>query len=532
MASIVPSHINTNNNPQRFIPVHNSLANLSSTQSLLIKQLAERLQENHNSTTHNQIFYVRAPGRVNIIGEHIDYCGYGVLPMAIDKSCVIAVQIINQTPNNKEGNISIYHYKSQQYPSAHFSLDTIQSIDVSNHRWFNYIQCGFKGTLEKFQTLNPNFPIQPLFSKIAINLIIHGDIPQSAGLSSSSALVVTSAVALGHILSQQIAHTNNTTAINWNLTAENYAELTAECERYVGTAGGGMDQAASLLSQPNYAQFIEFYPKLSTKPVKLPKDLLFLISNSLVEASKAANARHQFNLRVVEVNLAAKILAKHYKIDNSALISLKHVQLSSGLSLPALINEIRAKRLLSTQPYTREIIENILNVKLEGLFSENANLLAIVKDNSQRYELFNRVLHVYSEAQRVVSTVELLDSSSVSNHSISTAFGSLLNSSHTSLRVLYEASDPQLDELVRIITKCDQRFVGCRLTGAGWGGSCIAAFQGTEEDLRECVRKAILPQYYRDIKRLNIESNSNLDDYCFITSPSAAAAIYKLSSAK
>jgi galactokinase len=49
---------------------------------------------------HHPTFYCRAPGRVNIIGEHIDYCGYSVLPAAIEQDFVIAYSVVEE---GKEG---------------------------------------------------------------------------------------------------------------------------------------------------------------------------------------------------------------------------------------------------------------------------------------------------------------------------------------------------------------------------------------------------------------------------------------------
>ena len=56
-------------------------------------------------------FIARAPGRVNIIGEHIDYEGYGVFPSAIEKDCLIAVK------TNQSNTIEIHHFDQQKYPS-------------------------------------------------------------------------------------------------------------------------------------------------------------------------------------------------------------------------------------------------------------------------------------------------------------------------------------------------------------------------------------------------------------------------------
>ncbi|XP_036094636.1 N-acetylgalactosamine kinase isoform X3 [Rousettus aegyptiacus] len=82
-------------------------------------------------------FYVRAPGRVNIIGEHIDYCGYSVLPMAVEQDMLIAVEPV-KTHTLQLANTN------PLYPDFSTSANNIQ-IDKTKPLWHNYFLCGFKG---------------------------------------------------------------------------------------------------------------------------------------------------------------------------------------------------------------------------------------------------------------------------------------------------------------------------------------------------------------------------------------------------
>ena len=115
-------------------------------------------------------FYAEAPGRVNLIGEHIDYCGYSVLPMALDQS----VKILVSVNNSSEVKISSTKFES-------FTCSTSQlkeKIDLENLKWYHYIFCGYKAIEE----------LLDLGQSVGLNLLVHGDILMGAGLSSSSAL--------------------------------------------------------------------------------------------------------------------------------------------------------------------------------------------------------------------------------------------------------------------------------------------------------------------------------------------------------
>ncbi|KAL8569623.1 hypothetical protein ACOMHN_057190 [Nucella lapillus] len=94
-----------------------------------------------NRFGHDPVFYARSPGRVNLIGEHIDYSGYAVLPMAIEQDFVFAV-----SPNS-EGKIVLVNIKPE-YKEFSVAVKDI-SISKTDPQWFNYAMCGVKGTLEQ-----------------------------------------------------------------------------------------------------------------------------------------------------------------------------------------------------------------------------------------------------------------------------------------------------------------------------------------------------------------------------------------------
>lgn len=116
-------------------------------------------------------FYVRAPGRVNIIGEHIDYCGYSVIPMAVEQDMLIAVEPV-KTHTLQLANTD------PLYPDFSTTANNI-CIDKTKPLWHNYFLCGFKGIQEHFG----------LSQLPGMNCLVDGNIPPSSGLSSSSALV-------------------------------------------------------------------------------------------------------------------------------------------------------------------------------------------------------------------------------------------------------------------------------------------------------------------------------------------------------
>ncbi|KAI9675822.1 MAG: galactokinase [Trizodia sp. TS-e1964] len=166
-------------------------------------------------------FVVRSPGRVNIIGEHIDYSLFEVLPMAITADIIIAVS----TTESKDPQVDITNVNAASFPNRQFDIPQAGDveIDASKHEWTNYFKAGLRGGLKNLRETNSGNTFMPR----AMQVLVDGTVPSGAGLSSSAAFVCASVVA----------------SIRANTTADipNYrlVETAIESERAVGVNSGG-----------------------------------------------------------------------------------------------------------------------------------------------------------------------------------------------------------------------------------------------------------------------------------------------------
>ncbi|XP_028263562.1 N-acetylgalactosamine kinase isoform X2 [Parambassis ranga] len=409
-------------------------------------------------------------------GEHIDYCGYSVLPMAIEQNILAAVSV------NNSGKIQLAN-TNPQYNDFTVSCSEDIAIDRDNPKWYYYFLCGVKGIQETFG----------ITCLAGMSCVVDGTIPPSSGLSSSSALVCCS----GLITME---------ANQKSLSKVALAEICAKCERYIGTEGGGMDQSISFLAESGTAKLIEFQPLRATD-VKLPDGAVFVISNCCVEMNKAASSH--FNIRVVECRIATKMLAQARGLDSGKLLKLAQVQTGLKASLEemvALVDEV-----LHPEPYSREEICKLLSITEEQF---SADLLSANTQHVEHFKLHQRAKHVYGEAARVLQFKTVCDSERANSIQL---LGELMNLSHASCRDLYECSCPELDQLVDICLKSGA--VGSRLTGAGWGGCAVSMVPSEKvESFLQAVRDAF---YLPDPRRAAMEPQS-----LFVSKPGGGAAIF------
>jgi galactokinase len=208
--------------------------------------------------------FVSAPGRVNLIGEHIDYHNLPVFPMALRRSTRVAFRA--------RADHQIRAASGDGYGVREFTW-TADLTPTTAGDWENYLRAAARAVAQKWGVLR------------GVDAGIVSDVPPAAGLSSSSALLV--AFTLSLLRANGLAP-----------PFEDLMEVLPEGEQFVGTRGGGMDHAASLASRSGCASLIEFDP-LAVRTVPVPRDWAFLVAHSLTVAEKSGAVRQQYNARRV-----------------------------------------------------------------------------------------------------------------------------------------------------------------------------------------------------------------------------------------
>jgi galactokinase len=220
--------------------------------------------------TRPRIF--RAPGRVNLIGEHTDYNDGFVLPAAVAFSTYVAIAA---RPDRK---LAI---RSEGF-AGNFDFDLDRLPQRRTGSWCDYI-LGVAAALR-----------QQGCDLSGANLLIHGEVPIGAGLSSSAAIEVASALALLSLGKTQ-------------LPLPEIARLCRKAENeFVGARVGIMDQFVSCMGKAGHAILLDCR-SLEPRFVPIPADLRLVVCNTMVKHDLATGA---YNTRRAECEEGVRFFAK------------------------------------------------------------------------------------------------------------------------------------------------------------------------------------------------------------------------------
>lgn len=320
----------------------------------------------------------RAPGRVNLIGEHVDYCGGLVMPLAIDRYTVIA--------GRPTGERVIRIHSSLLNETAEIPIRA--QIQPGPPSWANYVRGVIQICFER------GLP------RVGWTATIESSVPSGAGLSSSAALEVAVAGFLEAVSGMQFP-------------PKDKALICQEAEhRFADVPCGVMDQFASVFGEEDRLILLDCL----TNTVRwIPFD--------------------SGDVRILVINTHVK----HELSDGEYAVRRNQCE--------------SAAQALATR--------TLRNVTAESLADRSSSLDPIQ---------LKRAHHVVTEINRTSSMASALERKDWDG------VGQLLRQSHESLRTDFEVSCPELD---LVADSCNQLpassgMIGCRMTGGGFGGSCIA----------------------------------------------------------
>ena len=451
--------------------------------------------------------------------------------MAITADVLLAVAVHKK--ESGPSTIRLTNIHPHKFESREFDIPDTGDvhIDSSTLEWTNYFKSGLVGATELLRKKQKDFKCS-----VGMDILADGTVPAGGGLSSSAAFVCASTLA--------VLRANGVEKVN----KKELVELAIVSERAVGVNSGGMDQSASVFPLQGSALYVSFMPELSAKNIAFPElksPLTFVIAQSFVQADKHVTGPVCYNLRVVEVTLAALVLAKIFGLgqlpsDPGPLgVSLRgfhdtYMQKKEGIAnnyevskadFQDQLKDLVAKvdqYLPQEEGYSRQQLSELLGMDVEEIEQRYMTKFPI---RAERFKLRQRALHVFSEAIRVLQFMDLLTSpppqTEKENTELLKGLGELLNLTQESCREIYENSCPELDELCQIALSAGA--YGSRLTGAGWGGCSVHL---VPEDKVENVKQKWVNEYYK--KKFPDITKEKLEEAIVVSKPGSGSSLFEV----
>ena len=257
----------------------------------------------------DRVIVARAPGRVNLVGDHTDYNDGLVLPMILDRAVYVAARL------SLDGT---HHLWSENYREG-VTYSPGQWPRVLPGHWASYIA-------GMIQELPPPGPIE---------LLVTGDVPLGAGLSSSAALEMATGLALEALRGKSVSPLE-------------LAQIGQRVEhRYAGVKCGIMDQIVSRVGRTEHALFLDCHTlKWEHIPIQ-SEDIQFLVIDSRIRRQLASS---KYNERRAECQKALELM----QASDGAITSLRH----------------------TGAHHVKEIKESVLQRRIRHVTSENKRVEA------------------------------------------------------------------------------------------------------------------------------------------------------------
>ncbi|WP_156300001.1 galactokinase [Streptobacillus canis] len=269
----------------------------------MLKTLEYRFNELFGKNYETRYF---APGRVNLIGEHTDYNGGNVFPCAIDRGTIALVA------KREDRTCRFYSENFKEKGVIEFSIDEL--VNDPSHDWVNYPKGMFKAFMDKGYEITHGFDV-----------LLYGDIPNGAGLSSSASVEMV----IGIMLRDEFKFDIDTVEI------VKLGKLTEN--QFIGVNSGIMDQFAVAMGKKDMAILLDCNTLIYEHvPVVLENEYIIIANTN----KRRGLADSKYNERRAECDMALEELQTKLNIKALGELSIEEFEANKDL----IKSEIRQKR--------------------------------------------------------------------------------------------------------------------------------------------------------------------------------------------